>query len=158
MVIFAPEYERGMTEGSGGYRLKGKQGSAAWIAHITRLNKPGLKPTPEMRRFSAGLKSRSPLLKQGAPTKLRVGNAALDSPEAMLSTPRTADPSPPLRVVVETALTGHSGCGQSNSLSYWWVLPTAFAAFWRAGLALAVRTAAFECRSGGQIFCYRCRA
>jgi hypothetical protein len=42
MVLFAPEYECGMTEGYGGYRLKGKQGSAAWIALMTRLNKPGL--------------------------------------------------------------------------------------------------------------------
>jgi hypothetical protein len=35
------------------------------------LENPGLKPIPEgVNRFSAGLKSSSPLLKQGAPTHL----------------------------------------------------------------------------------------
>jgi hypothetical protein len=34
------------------------------------LGKPGLKPVPENRTDFRGLKSSSPLLKQGAPTKL----------------------------------------------------------------------------------------
>jgi hypothetical protein len=45
------------------------------------LENPGLKPTRErMNRFSAGLKSSSPLLKQGAPTNLRVGRPAASFP------------------------------------------------------------------------------
>ena len=67
------------------------------------LEDPGLKPIFDMKGFSAGLNSSSPLLKQGAPTSrglLRVLTRGLESlrkNSENLGSPKGAPQIPPLR-------------------------------------------------------------